>query len=725
MEQGWQLAGTASIRAEGGKRMCRVSHASRMPRNSQFRSFGRALALAFMVFALILSALPRTAFAADGGSSSSPASSSSDGGSSAASSGELKTVRIGFPSAGNNWYSGALGVAAYEGYLDEYLKPLGYKAEATGFVGAAPALHEALSAGDLDYVDYAGFAGILGKSKGIDLTILAVTDYGSQWRLVARTDRGIKSVKDLKGKKVAYQRGATPQMYLVKALQEAGLSFGDVEAINATIPDGLSTLASGGIDAAVVSAGQEQKLVDAGTAVVIHEGVKADAQTFYEPVVLAGRTQFVKDNPKINVAILKALIKAKNKIAQDPEAFYELSAQQSGSPLNVIKASAVEDQDTARPFRLDKDLMESLDAIQDFEVDNKIITQKTDIASWTDPTYLEQAYEEYGTDGKGTDGTKLAAAAVKGTDAAKGAASKQVEQPVLQRLAVQLPVAAAFLVVAAAIVLARRRVHAAATAGVAPTPAQRAVDVLYMLIAPAAVFVLWHVVTAAKLLPTMILPTISTVVKQLGYQLTDGTFKGDLAISISRILKGYALAAVAGVFFGVIMGMSLSANKFFILLFKAIRQIPMMAWVPLLVIWFGIGEESKVAVIVLASFFPILVNTIDGIQRTDPKLVEVGKMYRLSRWRMFREIYLPSALPSIFVGLKLALGISWMAVVGAEMIAASSGIGFRINDARVLMDYPTVFAGMIAIAVAGVLMDAVLSVIARAVTPWQNVKQGR
>ena len=125
----------------------------------------------------------------------------------------------------------------------------------------------------------------------------------------------------------------------------------------------------------------------------------------------------------------------------------------------------------------------------------------------------------------------------------------------------------------------------------------------------------------------------------------------------------------------------------------------MIAWVPILIIWFGIGEESKVAVIFLASFFPVLVNTISGIERTDRKLVEVEKMYHLNGWQQFVKIYLPSALPSIFVGLKLGLSVSWMAVVGAEMIAATSGIGFRINDARSLMQYPVVFSGIIAIAV--------------------------
>ena len=168
------------------------------------------------------------------------------------------------------------------------------------------------------------------------------------------------------------------------------------------------------------------------------------------------------------------------------------------------------------------------------------------------------------------------------------------------------------------------------------------------------------------------------------------------------------------------MGMNKFANRFFMLTFTAIRQIPMIAWVPILIIWFGIGEESKVAVIFLAAYFPVLVNTVSGIERTDPKLIEVGKMYHLNGWQQFTKIYLPSALPSIFVGLKLGLSVSWMAVVGAEMIAATSGIGFRINDARSLMQYPVVFAGIIAIAVVGVIMDLAISLIGKLCTPWEK-----
>jgi len=170
------------------------------------------------------------------------------------------------------------------------------------------------------------------------------------------------------------------------------------------------------------------------------------------------------------------------------------------------------------------------------------------------------------------------------------------------------------------------------------------------------------------------------------------------------------------------MGISEKINKLFFLTFTSIRQIPMLAWIPLIVLWFGIGESSKIIVIVIAAYFPILLNTMNGIKRTDKKLIEVGNMYNLSKWKLFTKIYFPSALPSIFVGLKLGLGISWMAVVGAEIIASSSGIGYRMNDARSLMQPEVVFVGMIAIALIGIIMDQILTRISKKITPWENNK---
>jgi sulfonate transport system permease protein len=249
---------------------------------------------------------------------------------------------------------------------------------------------------------------------------------------------------------------------------------------------------------------------------------------------------------------------------------------------------------------------------------------------------------------------------------------------------------------------------------------RRILWILFSFILPVVVVIFWYIAARAQLVSSLLLPSPRVVIDEFWQQLTVGTIKEDIGISLNRIIKGYSLAATIGVFLGVVMGMSRTSERFFSLTFTSLRQIPMMAWVPLLIIWFGIGEKSKVAVIFMAAYFPILMNTLSGIRRTDPKLIEVGKMYKLSKLKLFVKIYLPSALPNIFVGLKLGLGISWMAVVGAEMIAASSGIGYRLTDARMLMQFPIVFSGMIAIAIAGVLMDMVLTFISRTATPWEK-----
>ena len=177
-----------------------------------------------------------------------------------------QVVNIGFPSAGYQWAEGALAVAEEKGYLDEYLNPLGYDADLIPFTGAAPAIHEALVSGDLDYAYYAGFAGIMAKSNGIDTKLLTVTNFGSVWQLAVSTDSGITSLQDLKGKTISYQRGATPQMYVLKVLQEAGLTADDVQLVNSTIPEGLSSLSTGAVDAAVVTYGQADSLVEQGKA---------------------------------------------------------------------------------------------------------------------------------------------------------------------------------------------------------------------------------------------------------------------------------------------------------------------------------------------------------------------------------------------------------------------------------------------------------------------------
>lgn len=252
---------------------------------------------------------------------------------------------------------------------------------------------------------------------------------------------------------------------------------------------------------------------------------------------------------------------------------------------------------------------------------------------------------------------------------------------------------------------------------------KRIAYLLLPLYVPAAIIILWIAATHLGWVSTLVLPYLSDVGNAIVTEFQSGELTQDILVSLSRIAKGYGLAVAGGLLLGVLMGMFEPVSRMLSPTVSAIRQVPVIAWVPLLIIWFGIGEASKVAVIFLASYFPIMVNTTSGIQRTDRRLVEVGEMYRLNKWQLFRQIYLPSALPSVFVGLKLGLSISWMAVVGAEMIAASSGIGFRINDARTLLQYPVVFCGILSIALVGAGMDFLITWISRLALPWEQKKR--
>ncbi|MBN2221840.1 MAG: ABC transporter permease [Vallitaleaceae bacterium] len=237
---------------------------------------------------------------------------------------------------------------------------------------------------------------------------------------------------------------------------------------------------------------------------------------------------------------------------------------------------------------------------------------------------------------------------------------------------------------------------------------------------PVMILLLWNYASKSELFPKAILPPISKVWKAFGNLFSSGQLQEDVLISLVRVLKGYSIAVVLGIFMGTVMGTSETLNQFFSLTLNAIRQIPMLAWIPLIILWFGIGEESKVVVIVLGAYFPILLNTMNGIRNVPKGLIEVSRLYQLGPFEAFRKVYFPSALPSIFVGLKLGLGISWVAVVAAELLAASSGIGFRISDARSLIMADVVIVCMITIGAIGIAMDKGLTWIFQKITPWSK-----
>ena len=247
--------------------------------------------------------------------------------------------------------------------------------------------------------------------------------------------------------------------------------------------------------------------------------------------------------------------------------------------------------------------------------------------------------------------------------------------------------------------------------------------ILLAIAIPAVVVIFWIWAKANLDIADGILPTIKAVGIAFVDMIRSGQLWEDLSVSLSRVVKGFLVSAVLGVIFGSLIGMFRTVKELFKPMFTVIRQIPMIAWIPLVILWFGIGEASKVVIIVLAAFFQVMVNTESGIEQTPEDYLEVAKLYRLNPWKTFTKVYLPHALPQILVGLKLALSVSWMAVVAAELIAATSGIGYRMSNARSLMQSDVVIVCMIVVGVIGIIMDKGIGLIFESFTPWKKLEK--
>lgn len=237
---------------------------------------------------------------------------------------------------------------------------------------------------------------------------------------------------------------------------------------------------------------------------------------------------------------------------------------------------------------------------------------------------------------------------------------------------------------------------------------------------PLVILVIWYLATVYGSIPVGILPTFPMVGNAFVEMVKSGQLQQDILVSISRVIKGYLLSAVLGIFLGSLIGMFQPIKELLIPIITVIRQIPMIAWIPLIILWCGIGETSKVVIIVLVAFFQILVNTQSGIESTPQGYIEVAKLYKLGKWKTFQKVYLPHAISQILVGLRLGLGGSWMAVVAAELIAATSGIGYRMSTARSNMQSSIVIVCMIVVGLVGVLMDRGIGLFFEALTPWKK-----
>jgi sulfonate transport system permease protein len=235
---------------------------------------------------------------------------------------------------------------------------------------------------------------------------------------------------------------------------------------------------------------------------------------------------------------------------------------------------------------------------------------------------------------------------------------------------------------------------------------------------PVLIVLLWESLARFGQIPGYILPAPTKVVATGIALVRDGTLIPDIGISLARAAAGFVIGGFIGFALGVIVGFSRTAGLLLDRTVLMLRAIPFLAVLPLVIVWLGIGEGAKIFLVAFGVAFPIYMNTVLGIRQVDPKLIELGRVTGLSTWTLIRRIILPGALPSILNGVRYALATAWLALVVAETIAASSGIGFLAMDAREFLRTDVIVLVIVIYAVIGVIADSVAKLLERRLLSW-------
>lgn len=228
-------------------------------------------------------------------------------------------------------------------------------------------------------------------------------------------------------------------------------------------------------------------------------------------------------------------------------------------------------------------------------------------------------------------------------------------------------------------------------------------------IIPAALLVIWEILARAGYVPANWLPA-PTVVARTIYDLgVAGDLWKHVGVTVARVAVGFLLGASAGTFLGSLTGYLPLARKLLDPMLQSLRSIPSIAWVPLFLLWLGVQESSKVALISVGAFFPVYLNLSVAVRHVDSKLIEIGRLYRLHSFAMIRKVILPTVLPEYIVGLRSGLGLAWMFVVAAELLGSSRGLGYLMVDGQMTGRPAIIIASLILFALCGKAGDWMMS----------------
>ncbi len=241
---------------------------------------------------------------------------------------------------------------------------------------------------------------------------------------------------------------------------------------------------------------------------------------------------------------------------------------------------------------------------------------------------------------------------------------------------------------------------------------------LLSIASPLFFLLLWEGAVRLGWLDYRFFPPPSTVLTYFVRLLFSGELWNHLSISLLRILAGFALGTLPAVILGLLMGWFRLFHALFDPLVAATYPVPKIALLPLFLIWFGLGETTKIATIAVAVFFVVLITTVNGVRQIDPVLIEAGQSYGARGWRLFQKVILPATLPAIFTGLRLGLGVALLVIVGAEFVASNRGIGYLIWISWSTLAVNKMYVGLITISLLGLLSTWGLEQLRRRLMPW-------
>ena len=248
---------------------------------------------------------------------------------------------------------------------------------------------------------------------------------------------------------------------------------------------------------------------------------------------------------------------------------------------------------------------------------------------------------------------------------------------------------------------------------------------LHGLLLPALLLLFWEAAVRLGAVSAHLMPPPTEIARSFAELLADGALLAHVAVSSLRVLAGFAIGASLAVVAGAAVGLSRRAEALLDPTFQALRAIPSLAWVPLLLLWLGIDEAPKLVLIAIGAFFPVYMGLVSGIHNVDRKLVEVGQMYGLGGLALVRRIFVPAAAPSLFTGLRNGLSLAWMFVVAAELIAATRGLGYLLTDGRETGRADVVIIAIVTLALLGKASDSLLRALEQRVLAWRDVFASR